>query len=366
MEDKLITIAILPYHRAEILRTKLEALGIECQLANINLVQGAIASGVRVRILEKDLKASFVALEDMFGKVEIPEEEIKNTVLIPVDFSECSFNAAMFGIEMAKKLGATVEMIHSYSSLYPYTIPYGDPFIGESNYLYTVQVREENTQKEFQEFIEKLKKETGDENWEATKPDYIIKGGEADEDIVNYANKNRPRAVVMGIKGASNDDSGLIGSITSEVISKTKVPVLAIPEETPIRNINEIKHVMYATNFDDKDVIAIEKLVGLLRPFDVKLHCIHVGRRPDEFWDKARLEGMKVLMKEKYPENDFICDFIEHNDVMIGIESYIRDKKIDVISMTTHKRSVLTRMFNPGMARKMVFHTNTPVLVFHA
>jgi hypothetical protein len=38
MEDKLTTIALLPYSKAEILRELMEAEGIECYLENINLI----------------------------------------------------------------------------------------------------------------------------------------------------------------------------------------------------------------------------------------------------------------------------------------------------------------------------------------
>ncbi len=57
MEEKIITIALLPYSKAEILRSKLEAKGISCSLENINLIQGAIATGVKVSINANDAKA---------------------------------------------------------------------------------------------------------------------------------------------------------------------------------------------------------------------------------------------------------------------------------------------------------------------
>ena len=367
MDDKLVTIAILPYHKAEILRTRLESEGIECQISNVNLVQAGIASGVRLRIFEGNLKEAIAVMEAMFGKIDIESEnEQKDYVLIPVDFSESAYKASIFGLRMAYKLGSKIELIHSYSSLYPYTIPYGDPFIGESNYLYTVKIREENTRKNFEEFIARLKAEVGEELWKAADPEYIIKGGEADDDILNYSAKYRPRVIIMGIKGEENDKYGLIGSVTSYVISEAKVPILAIHEDSGVIMDNQVKSVMYATNFDDKDFISIHKLIGLLKPFDVKIYCVHVGLQKDHNWDSARLKGMRQLMNEKYEGLEISCDFIESRDVLQGIENYIKENNIDVIALTTHKRNMLRRLFNPGLARKMVFHTKTPVFVFHA
>lgn len=365
MEKDLLTIAIVSYPRAEILRTRLNSEGIECILTNVNQVQGAIAAGVRVRILEKDLKLAIPIMENLFGKFQW-EESDNNVVLIPVDFSDCSFKATKLGIELAFFIGARVELIHSYSSLYPYTIPYGDPFIGDSNYLYTVQIREENTQKYFEDYILQMKNEISDEIWEKTQPDFVIKGGDAEEDILNYSEKINPRVIVMGIKGEGKDDVGLIGSITSEVISRSNVPVLAIPEDSSISSIEQVKNVMYATNYDDKDFVAIEKLINLLTVFKTKISCVHVGLRKDHAWDQARLMGMKALIRKQHEGLEMECDFLEHADVLRGIEDYINNNKIDIISITTHKRNVISRIFNPGIARRMVFHSKTPVLIFHA
>lgn len=53
MEDKLVTLAILTYAKAQILKNVLENEGIEAYIHNVNLIQPVISSGVRLRIKEK-------------------------------------------------------------------------------------------------------------------------------------------------------------------------------------------------------------------------------------------------------------------------------------------------------------------------
>ena len=55
MEDKLVTLAILTYAKAQILKNVLENEGIEAYIHNVNLIQPVISSGVRLRIKESDL-----------------------------------------------------------------------------------------------------------------------------------------------------------------------------------------------------------------------------------------------------------------------------------------------------------------------
>ena len=65
MEDKLVTLAILTYAKAQILKNVLENEGIETYIHNVNQIQPVVSSGVRVRIKESDLPH---ALEN-YGKL---------------------------------------------------------------------------------------------------------------------------------------------------------------------------------------------------------------------------------------------------------------------------------------------------------
>ena len=63
MEDKLITLSILTYSKAQILKSVLESEGIESYIHNVNLIQPVISSGVRVRIKESDLPRALKIIE---------------------------------------------------------------------------------------------------------------------------------------------------------------------------------------------------------------------------------------------------------------------------------------------------------------
>jgi hypothetical protein len=124
--------------------------------------------------------------------------------------------------------------------------------------------------------------------------------------------------------------------------------------------------VLYATDFDEKDFVALDKLMSILYPFEIKLTCAHVGHPSGDGWDLAKLNGMKDILKEKYRSENFECRLIVGNNTLESLEHFIKDEKIDILSLTTHKRNMISRLFNPSFARKMVFHSNTPLLVFHA
>ena len=65
MEDKLVTLAIRTYHRAQMIKAVLQEEGIETVIHNLNLEQPEMAVGVRVRIKESDLPRALTIVEEM-------------------------------------------------------------------------------------------------------------------------------------------------------------------------------------------------------------------------------------------------------------------------------------------------------------
>ena len=66
MKEKLVTIVVLPYSKAQILKMRLEEQDIECELEDINMMEDA-ASSVKVRILDKDIWNAIPILEEFLG-----------------------------------------------------------------------------------------------------------------------------------------------------------------------------------------------------------------------------------------------------------------------------------------------------------
>ena len=102
MEDKLVTLAILTYAKAQILKNVLENEGIEAYIHNVNLIQPVISSGVRLRIKESDLPHALQIIESsawlsediIKGKESSSERnKEKRKVHIPIDFSNYSLKA---------------------------------------------------------------------------------------------------------------------------------------------------------------------------------------------------------------------------------------------------------------------------------
>lgn len=369
MKEDLITIVTLPYSKAMVLKMRFEAEKIECILENIILIDGAATSTVRVKILEKDIEKAMPVLEEMLGVkpfIEEPKPDKKEKhILVPIDFSVHSEKACKMAVNIAVKLQTKLILMHCYINPVIHSIPFSDIYAYDSSLLAKMEYSEENANNEFQKFVTKMAKEIGQEKWKTVAPEFIIKSGYPEDDILAFAVKHHSQLIVMG-SGGKNAPYGTLGSIAADIMYNATMPVMIVPENTPKEILDNITSALYATNFDEKDFTSLDKLMLLLKPFKIKLKCVHVGQPHGDGWDFARLEGMKDVLHEKYKGFEFECKLIVGRDILESIEKYIKEEKIDIISLTTHKRNMITRLFNPSLAKRMVFHTNTPLLVFHS
>jgi len=367
MEENLITIVTLPYSKAQILKMRLEAENIDCDLEEINLIEGSVVSTVRVKILGKDIEKAIPVLEEMLGVKPFIEETKRDKkerhILVPVDFSVHSEKACKMAVNIAGQIHTKLILMHCYINPVIHSIPFSDIYAYDSSLLAKMEYSEENANKEFQKFVTKMAEVIGHDKWKSVAPEYIIKSGYPEDDILAFAQKYHSQLIVMG-SGGNDAPYGTLGSIAADIMYNSPVPVMIVPEDTSDQVLNNFTNVLYATNFDEKDFASLDKLILLLKPFNIKLKCVHVGQPHGDGWDMARLEGMKDVLHNKYKGSEFECHLIVGRDILESLDKYMQQEKIDIISLTTHKRNMITQLFNPSLAKRMIFHTNTPLLVF--
>ena len=127
-----------------------------------------------------------------------------------------------------------------------------------------------------------------------------------------------------------------------------------------------INSVLYASNFEDSDFRSLRKLMTLVRPFNMKIYCAHISLTESGPLEEAKMTSLKSHFEKEYQDYEVYCDIISHEDVVQGLEKYIDDKEIDLLALTTHKRGIIERFFNPSIAKEMLFHSHIPLLVFHS
>lgn len=365
MDDKLVTVAIHTYDRAVIVKGILESEGIEVCLHNVNLIQPVISAGVRVRIKEKDLPAALNLLE----KLNFPDEEtpapkpVSPYVLVPVDFSDYSLKAARLAIRLASDLEAGVTLLHTYySPVYAGALPVGDAFMYDEQSELDMRQQIQDLHTRMEALHSQLKADMEASRLPEVPITVKYREGVPEEQILIYSKKRPPHLIVMGSHGMGSKEDDLMGSVAADVIERSRVPVFAFPADMPMEALSDCRKVGFITQFDQRELVAFEAFMRLMKPYHFKVYFLHLSTNPDT-WDEIKLNGVKAYFSQQYPDMDSAFALIKGQKLIQCLNAYIQEQQLDMLVITAQKRSIFSRLFNPSLANKMLFHSHTPVMV---
>jgi len=262
-------------------------------------------------------------------------------ILALVDFSDVSINALSFAGELSKRASAHLVIIN----------------------IVKKSEDEEEAKKKLKSTESDLKKTfDSDLNCES-----FLAHGSLITTLKKIIAAQQPDLIVMGTKGASGLKRILIGSNTVNVIAKTKLPVLVIPEVARFENfLNEGKNrIILATDLDsleNQDAINILKEIALLitKP---KVRVLSVRPKNTRLSNSKRTEREDLLSLFN-PEIESERVTVFSNNVIGGINFYLNEKNIDtgLISMIARDSGFLIERH---FTREMASHTHLLLLVLH-
>ena len=364
MEDKLVTLAIRTYQRAQMIKTVLEESGIETVIHNLNLEHPEMAVGVRVRIKESDLPRALKIVEEMESAWEEETPKVKaQQILIPIDFTDQVAKAIDFAFHFADVLGAEVVFLHAYFS---------PAFTISSNHdLSTYSISDSEL---LRRIISSANADVDNmtnlihsriDNGELPKIPFSfeLKEGVPEDQILEYCKKHNPALVVMGTHGKKINNE-LIGSVTAEVMESCSSPVFAVPIQMTMESPDDIKRVAFLTNFDQKDLIAIDRAISLFTSDKLEIYFVHASEK-NEPWSEIMLAGIKDYFANHYPNLITHYALLGSTDTLNLLDDYLAQQKINVLAFNTRRRNIFVRLFHPGLAYKMVLHSDTPLFVTH-
>ncbi len=365
--EKMVTVAIHTYEKAQILKSILESEGIPTVIHGIKMIDPVIPGNVRVRINEADLPRALQVIEKVdFTSVvnKEQEREIRKEILVPVDFSEYSLAACEFGFRLARDLDCKVKLLHAFfTPFYPGAIPFGDSFTLQATDKELYQDIKRKTEDEMQGLVKKIEEEIATGSLPKVSYQTVLVEGLPEEEIIAWSKKMRPTAIVMGTRGKNAKELDLIGSVTAEVMEGCRTPIFAIPEGAKVRDLSAMKAIVFLTNFQEREFKAFDIMMGFLKLYPVKVYLVHLAKKED-VWNEIKLSGIQKRFSELYPHLQIGYKLIEQSEGMEeALDKFVEEHKIDMIALSSSRRNIFARMFNPGIARRMLFHSDTPLLV---
>ena len=257
------------------------------------------------------------------------------TVIVPLDFSQTSFNAAHYAANMFKGRNSTRLILYHF---------YGH---GESTEM-------------AQHYLSSLKDELS--SYVFNIETELESGDNFISSLAAFAHVKGAYLIVMGLTGKTPNEQRFSGNNTLKMCERNVCPVLVVPEEATYRNISNILIASELKYVEETPALLAVKRI--LQEFKPSLHILHVNSEvyislTEEL--KAERDKMAELLKEFDPEFYFmrLYDFHESVDV------FARDKEIDIIVISPKYHTYFARLFKTQHTKKLLYQSKVPVLTVH-
>jgi nucleotide-binding universal stress UspA family protein len=139
------------------------------------------------------------------------------SLLVPIDFSVHSKNALRFAIGIARKFGASVQLVYVVEpTIYPADLGFGQVVLPG--------VEDELREKGGEELRALIAKEVG----RSVKASWTVRTGNPHQEILREAEERKVDMIVVATHGHSGVEHMLFGSTADRVVRHAKCPVLTI------------------------------------------------------------------------------------------------------------------------------------------
>lgn len=268
------------------------------------------------------------------------------TILVPTDFSEAARNASEYAVAYAKEFGYKLLLCHIYH-LPVISVP-EEPLLVLDN----PKVLKKNHLQSLYEEAEFLTKQSN------VPIECRVSEGFAVDEILEIEKEVEPALIIMGMETEGAFSELIIGSIATDVIRKTKTPILLIPEKTRFKKIDKIT-LAYDYNLK-QDVEILSPLKTLVKESKAIFSVLNVGKVDFEKDAEKAIAGIKL--ENYFKDTSYLTYFAENEDFTSGVTDFIESSNTDIIAMIPHKHSFLARLFKETHTKKIAFHTRIPLL----
>ncbi len=273
------------------------------------------------------------------------------TILIPTDFSECANNALRFAAFMARKTGATLNLLHVLEV--PTVGPQGstEGTVDDVPYMMDV-LKATRTRMKKLLTLPFMKKTEVVQN---------IEIGNVTESIMKAAQKYKADLIVMGTHGAKGLQEILIGSNAEKIVRNSQIPIITIKDEITEPNVEKI---VYATDLLDECESVFPEVERIAKLLGAKIEVVKIVTRL-QFEPTKKTQRMFTKLKRKFKDSDFSASVYYDYSKQQGIRRYAHSAKADLIALGTHGRHGLSHFFNGSVAEDLVNHSSLPVLTIN-
>ncbi len=278
------------------------------------------------------------------------------TILVLTDFTENAWHAAKSAVMLGSKLNANLLLFNSY--MMAPAIPHfaGGPWVVDE-----IIERENLSENKLRFLQSKLQVIVDKLETDSSKPEVYTQSGEGSvgANVEEIIREKDIELVIMGARSDSTLEHILNGSETNDVINRSTRPVLIIPDDA---RLQQIKKVVFATDFNDEDFTALHYLSQLGKKLNFQLEVVHVSSFENK--DTVNFEKKVFLNKlSKFELPNMTYKEVRGKEVVNRLNNLCSKEGTDLLAMMHYQHSIFVRLFEHSATKEALENQRIPLLV---
>lgn len=344
-----------------------EKLVSEGIYANVRFLDKQYPGLSEVSVSEEDMPRATQLLESPDFYLEIFAERPTgsgSTVLIPVDFSSSGINAVKVGFQFASRLGARPMILHACSAPARLSEGLGDfDFPGVTENLQSESIGLHVAEKDMEHFRKEVRRLQSEGEVPGISFSNEVMEGLPEEVILDYSKDRSPSLIVMATRGIHKKASDLVGSVTAEVMDSCRVPIFTVPSDFPPEPVYGIRKVAFICSLSSSDIFAMQRLNEIFPDRNYEITLVPLADRLTTTDIDSKLSYLLNYFTTRYPSSKFEAKIIRGTSFRDGFDEFADRTRPGMIVVPNRKRNAFARLFNPGIAHKILFQADVPMLV---
>lgn len=272
-------------------------------------------------------------------------------ILLPTDFSDNSWNAIKFAIELFKDQNCNFILLNTYTPII-YRI---EPLHTSSEQLSLLDSKKISSKEGLDTILLKIKSEFNNSKHTFSQ---VSSFNTLVAEIDELQKGNAMDIVVMGTQGATGAKEILFGSNAVHVIKNTKCPVLTIPSGFSFESPREI---LFPTDYDiEYQTKHLNPIIDIAQSHTSRVNILHVssGNGLTNIQEKNKLILENSLKKIAHLFHD-----VAYQNIQSAIDAFQIKTKTNLLIMINNKHSFFENLFFKSTINQIGFHLNIPFLV---
>lgn len=273
-------------------------------------------------------------------------------ILLPTDFSDNSWNAIKYALELYKDQKCTFHILNTYTPIV-YNIEYvlvapaqfglGDPIRYAS---------QENLGKLVERISEASKPNPNHSFETMARFDTLVSG------VRELVEERDIDLIVMGTQGATGAKEVLFGSNTVQIFKNIKCPILAIPSQF---NYEAPHDILFPTDLEiNYENVNLDVLAALVKSHNSKVSVLHVS--VDDKLSDEKTNNYNHL-QSLFDGSAYLFHKFRSTDIPDAINKFQIKHKINLLAMVNNKHSIFENLFFKNTVNQIGLNLNIPFLV---